>query len=106
MLQGDSCQLAQQDTAHHMGSMRTWNSSKKRKLLSTLILIMESLNALGWKGPSGGHSIVEGHKVGQAGPGLGEAMLAVSNCLPVFSMASGRICSMIFPGTEVRLTGQ
>jgi len=53
------------------------------------------------------HSIIESHKVGQAGLALGEAMLTVSftslssMCL---SIASRRICSMIFPGTEMRLT--
>ena len=52
------------------------------------------------------HSIIEGHQVGQARSALGEATLAVSNHLKsssyVPSIASRRIRSMIFPGTEVR----
>ena len=54
------------------------------------------------------HSIIEGYKVGQACFSLGETLLAVSNPTTVSSMcldiASRKICSIIIPGTEVRLT--
>ena len=51
-------------------------------------------------------ALIESHYVGQAGFALGEAMLVLPHQLPDFSIASGGICSMIFPSTEVRLTGQ
>ena len=55
--------------------------------------------------------IIEGHQICQAQFALTEAMLAVTSppVISLFSMClyivSSRICSMILPGTEVRLTG-
>lgn len=50
-----------------------------------------------------GHSITEGHEIGKAGLALGKAVLAVLNyslSSMCHSRASGRICSIIFPGLD------
>ena len=51
------------------------------------------------------YTIVKSHKVGQAEPDLGEALLIIPYYLSFtcLSIASRRICSMIFPSTEVKL---
>lgn len=52
------------------------------------------------------HSVVESHQVGQAELALGETMLAVPNHLTLFRVPQQSSCSMILPGTGVRITGR
>lgn len=55
------------------------------------------------------HSVIEGHQIDQAQLSLSKAMLAVLDHLLVLyldsrSLASMKVCSVIFPGAKVRLT--